>query len=536
MSYSAIGLLPKARVGMSLLIPLDRISAVIFDLDGVITDTAKQHSEAWKHMFDEYLRMRSERDGTTLRPFDDSDYRAYLDGKPRYDGVRDFLASRQVSLPFGKKNDSENIETICGLGNRKNSYYLKIVKEQGAKLYQSSVDLVHALRSRGVKTAIISSSRNCAFILQSTGIQDLFDAKVDGIDLDTLHIPGKPDPSMFLEAAKRLEVTPAKAAIVEDSLAGVEAGRNGRFALVIGVNRGGTTSAFIEHGAHTVVSDLGEIELGASDETMVPKFPDALPSALDITSRNLIGSKRVAIFLDYDGTLTEIVEDPAKAFLSEETRQVLRDLSPLCKVVILSGRDLQDVRKLVNVGGIVYSGCHGFEIMTADAERQDNTDWIQFLPFIDRADKEFRSALEGIDGVLIERKRLAISVHYRKVKPSQVGEVKKRFDSVASSFPQLRKTEGKKVFEVLPNVDWNKGKALLFLMKFLGLDQRRIQAIFIGDDLTDEEGFRVLRDSGIGIIVGKPNRETLAKYYLSNPTEVRKFLKTVIYALKSSAK
>ncbi len=521
---------------MPLIIPLDRISALIFDLDGVITDTAKQHAEAWKHMFDEYLRIRSDRDGTMFRPFEDSDYRNYLDGKPRYDGVKDFLASRQISLPFGENNDLDNTETVCGLGNRKNSYYLKIVKEQGATLYQSSVNLIHALRRAGIKTAIISSSRNCTFILQSVGIQNLFDAKVDGVDLETLNISGKPDPSMFLEAAKRLGVTPDKAAIVEDSLAGVEAGRKGGFALVIGVNRVGNAGALVEHGAHSVVSDLGEIELGESNKTMVQNFPDALPSALDLSQRNLIASRRIAVFLDYDGTLTEIVEDPEKAFLSEETRQVLRDLSPLCTVAILSGRDLEDVRKLVNVGGIVYSGCHGFELMTAEGERRDNPDWIHYLPIIDEAEKKFRSTIEEIDGTLVERKRLAISVHYRKVNPSLIGEVKKRFDSVASSFPQLRTTEGKKVFEVLPNVDWNKGKALLSLMRSLGLDRSGVQAIFIGDDLTDEEGFRVLQDRGIGIIVGKPIRETLARYCLSDPTEVRMFLETVIVALKGGAK
>ena len=518
-------------------IQLDRIDAVIFDLDGVITDTAKQHAEAWKQMFDQYLRMRSEKYGTIFKSFEDSDYRMYVDGKPRYDGVRDFLASRQISLPYGRKEDPIGRETVCGLGNRKNSYFLKILDEQGAKVYQSSVDLIRALRSSGVKTAIISSSRNCAFILRSTGIHDLFDVKVDGLDLDSLNIRGKPDPSIFLEAAKRLGVRPERSVVIEDALSGVEAGRRGGFALVIGVSRTGNDRQLMEHGAHSVVKDLGEIDLVERGQAQSRNSSVRLPSALqDKLMSSVLASQPIAVFLDYDGTLTEIVEDPAKALMSVETRNTLRELAPLCPIAILSGRDIEDVRRLVNVDGIVYAGCHGFEIMTADGRRHDNPDWIRFLPFIDRAEREFRSSMREIQGVLVERKRFAISVHYRRVDPSLVQEVERRFDAVASSLPQLRKTEGKKVFEVLPNVEWNKGKALLFLMNFLGLDQKGTRPIFVGDDLTDEEAFKVIRDTGTGIVVGNVQRDTFARYYLLNPTEVRMYLENLIAVLKGSAK
>lgn len=513
---------------MQLVVELDKIDAFIFDLDGVITDTARQHSEAWKRMFDSYLKIRSERFGSAFEPFRDSDYRKYVDGKPRYDGVKDFLASREISMPYGEKQDPDTSETVCGLGNRKNSYFLKILDEQGAKLYQSSVDLIRALRSRGVKTGIISSSRNCARILSSTGIKDLFDTKVDGVDLEILKIPGKPDPAMFLEAAKRLGVKPERTAVVEDALAGVEAGRKGGFGLVIGVDRTGSEKQLLEHGAHSVVKDLEEIRLGQDSTVRTGNSPRILPSALNITS--LLKSQQFAVFLDYDGTLTEIVEDPSKAVLSEETRQVLTYLAPLCPLAILSGRDLEDVRKLVNVKGIVYAGCHGFEIMTADGKRHDNPEWAKFLPFIDEAERRLHSSMSRIPGVLVERKRFAISVHYRKVNPSLVREVEERFDAVVTSIPQLKKTEGKKVFETLPNAEWNKGKALLFLMQYLTLGKSR--PIFIGDDLTDEEAFKVLHDTGTGIVVGQLKRETFAKYYLLNPTEVRTFLRSLVLVLK----
>ncbi|HEV8572765.1 MAG TPA: beta-phosphoglucomutase family hydrolase, partial [Actinomycetota bacterium] len=217
------------------MLDLNRIHAVIFDMDGVVTDTASVHAAAWKRLFDEYLTERSRRTGEPFRPFDvDEDYRRCVDGKPRYDGVRSFLASREISLPEGDPSDPPERETVCGLGNRKNGYFLAHLKEQGADAYSSTVTLVRDLQARGVRAAVISASRNMAEVLASAGLSDLFGAKVDGVDAEELGLSGKPDPAIFLEAARRLGVEPARAAVVEDALAGVEAGRRGRFGLVIG--------------------------------------------------------------------------------------------------------------------------------------------------------------------------------------------------------------------------------------------------------------------------------------------------------------
>jgi trehalose 6-phosphate phosphatase len=240
-------------------IHLDRIRAFIFDLDGVLTETARQHSKAWKRMFDEYLRGRSKKTNSKFEPFRDSDYREYVDGKPRCDGVRDFLKSRNISLPEGNQDDPPERETICGLGNRKDNYFHDILDKEGATVYQSSIDFIRALREKGIKSAVISSSKNCERILKATHIENLFDAKVDGNDLESLKIPGKPDPSMFLEAARRLKVEPSQAAIVEDSLAGVEAGKRGGFGLVIGMARGGDDAKLKKHGADVAVPDLEKL-------------------------------------------------------------------------------------------------------------------------------------------------------------------------------------------------------------------------------------------------------------------------------------
>ena len=243
-------------------VSLKEIDAIIFDMDGVITNTASTHAAAWKQMFDEYLRKRAERYGEQFQPFDaDLDYRRHVDGKPRYDGVKGFLKSRGISLPYGSPKDKPDQETICGLGNRKNQYFLERLRKKGVKPYESSIMVIKQLKKNGIRTAVISASRNAEAVLEEAGIGELFDVKVDGIDSAELHLKGKPDPAIFLEAAKRLKVKPEKTAIVEDSLAGVEAGRRGKFKLVIGVDRANQGKDIKKRGADIVVQDLSQIEI-----------------------------------------------------------------------------------------------------------------------------------------------------------------------------------------------------------------------------------------------------------------------------------
>ena len=236
------------------------MEAVIFDLDGVVTRTAEVHAEAWKRLFDEYLAARSRCRGEPFEPFDRrSDYLRFVDGKPRYEGVASFLASRGIELPLGSPDDPEERETVCGLGNRKNRYFQETLERTGAAPYPTTIELIARLRERGVRTAIVSSSRNCVAVLEAAAIRELFEVKVDGLDAAELGLAGKPDPALFLEAARRLDVEPAHAAVVEDAISGVEAGRRGRFGLVIGVDRAGQHKALAAAGADLVVADLGEV-------------------------------------------------------------------------------------------------------------------------------------------------------------------------------------------------------------------------------------------------------------------------------------
>jgi beta-phosphoglucomutase family hydrolase len=241
-------------------ITADRFDAVLFDLDGVLTDTARIHAGCWKEMFDAFLRERARAAGEDLRAFEiATDYRLYVDGKPRFDGVRDFLASRGIALPEGAPDATPGEESVCGLGNRKNEMVNVAIAERGVEAYPGSVALVRRLRDEGVKTAVVSSSTNCETVLVAAKIADLFDTRVDGDVAARLGLPGKPAPDTFLEAARRLGVEPGRAVVVEDAIAGVESGRAGHFGLVVGVARKDDVEALRESGADVVVHDLGEL-------------------------------------------------------------------------------------------------------------------------------------------------------------------------------------------------------------------------------------------------------------------------------------
>lgn len=520
------------RPEQSVTIDLENIDAVIFDMDGVITETATVHATAWKELFDEYLKARADRSGEQYQPFEiDPEYFQYIDGKPRYDGVKSFLGSRGISLPYGKKSDAPNRETICGLGNRKNQYFLKRLEQEGATAYQSSLGIIRKLKSRGIQMAVISSSRNAEEVLQSAGVLDLFDVKVDGVDADELKLKGKPDAAIFLEAARRLNVQPDRAAVVEDALAGVQAGCQGNFKLVIGVDRTGQRENLERNGADVVVADLSRLKIKRtrrlkSDGRQLNRLPSALKRRDEIFGR-LDEKSPPAVFLDYDGTLTPIVEDPAEARLSGKARQVIKHLTRHYSVAIISGRDLDDVRNMVGIDNIAYAGSHGFDIAGPGGSFRNQERGKEFLPALDRAEKELRRVLEDIEGTYIERKRFAIAVHYRQVNDADLSKLEERFDRVASHSPKLQKTAGKKIWELRPDVDWDKGKALLALMEELYADSSKIMPLYIGDDITDEDAFRDIRDHGISIVVGKSRRKTLAHYKLRNTEEVREFLESL---------
>ena len=505
------------------------LAAVLFDMDGVVTDTADAHAAAWKRLFDAFLEQWSARRGTSFEPFDiESDYRAYVDGKPRYDGVASFLAARGIELPRGEPDDDPARETVCGLGNRKNGYFREWLEAHRVRTYPATLALIARLRAAGVGVAVFSASRNCAAVLRNAGVLDRFDARVDGNDLAELGLPGKPDPAMLAEAARRLGAAPGRTAVLEDSVAGVRAGAAGGFRPVVGIDRGDYGHALAEGGADIVVRDAGELRLDA-DAGLAAKRLDAIPSARERVAelRARTGAGRPAVFLDYDGTLTPIVDDPAAATLPQAMRATLAGLAERWPVAVISGRGLEDLRERVGLDDLVYAGSHGFELagpgFAFTAEHAE-----EFLPALDAAEAALRERLAGIEGHQVERKRFAVAVHYRRLAdPADAARVERAVDAVLAEQPRLRKGHGKKVFQVQPRLAWDKGRAVTWLLGRLGLDGDDVVPLYIGDDLTDEDAFRALSGRGIGVVLRDGERTTAADYALDDPDDVRRFLEAL---------
>jgi alpha,alpha-trehalase len=507
--------------------------AVILDLDGVITQTARVHAVAWQRMFNEYLQQRSHPGEEAYQPFDrETDYRRYVDGKPRYDGVRSFLTSRGIELPQGRPDDSPDQETVCGLGNRKNQIFLDLLEQQGVDVYEDTVDQIRHWRDQGLKIAVVSSSRNCVPVLEAAGLLALFDTKVDGIDSERLGLAGKPSPDIFLQAARQLEVEPSQAIAVEDAIAGVEAAQAGQLGLVVGMAHEGGGEDLQHHGADCVVHRMDELHLDGAH----PSQPQEPPSALaqfDTLAQQL-QNRPIALFTDYDGTLTPIVDRPEAAVLSDGMRSHLSQLAQHCTVAIISGRDLADVRQLVGLDQLYYAGSHGFDIAGPHLRLQQEAAQAS-LPELDAATQQLQDKLADLPGVRIERKQFAIAIHYREAAPEAERQVQATVDRVQADCSGLRQSRGKKIFELQPDVPWDKGYAILWLLAQLDLDPDNVVPLYLGDDTTDEDGFRALRDRGIGIRVGPAHEPTQATYVLPDTEAVQQFFQALLSLLNSHA-
>ena len=301
---------------------------------------------------------------------------------------------------------------------------------------------------------------------------------------------------------------------------------------VVGVDRPGYPEALKENGADMVVTDLSEISAGRDKPGVSTNdLPFASDAAEEILRR--AENKRLALFLDYDGTLTPIVPRPEDAILSDSMRRTLKKLADHCTVAIISGRDLPDVQKLVGIETIFYGGSHGFDVTGPKGRHIELQQGKAYLPVLDRAQKALEEGLADIPGAAVERKRFSIAAHYRNVEEGKEGAVEAAVDRVLSDHSELRKSGGKKIYELQPAVDWNKGKALLWLVEKLGLDRSEVLPIYIGDDVTDEDAFRVLAGWGIGIVVRNSPRSTSAQYALEDPDDVERFLRLLIRTVTS---
>ncbi|WP_199533347.1 trehalose-phosphatase [Rhodovulum sp. 12E13] len=496
------------------------IAAVVFDMDGVVTDTAGAHFAAWKRVFDKVLEARGE-DAAFTR----DDYLAHVDGIPRHDGVRQFLRSRGIELPEGA-DDDDGLGTIRGIGNRKNRYFREWLEGNRVTVFDDAVELIDELKKGGIGVGVFSASRNAPRVLESAGIAELFGATVGGADAHERDLSPKPAPDQLVETAQRLGCAPSEAAVVEDAVAGVQAGAAGRFGLVIGVDRqadsGRHRHALRSNGADLVTRNLRQLCLPEGGIRFLDRLPLVWDRMDDIRDR--LGSRPLSVFLDFDGTLSPIVADHRDATISEETRTAVARLAGRCPVAVISGRDLGDVRERVGLDGVIYAGSHGFDIAGPDVLEARPDEAEGFLRPIDDADADLREALSGIQGADVERKTFSVAVHYRRAAEAAVAAIEDAVDRVVARHEKLRKGRGKKVFEIQPRADWDKGRAVEWLLAHTRLGGGDALPIYLGDDLTDEDAFSALGESGLCIAVRGDSRATLADYALADPQDVRRFV------------
>ncbi|MFH1283890.1 MAG: trehalose-phosphatase [bacterium] len=529
-------------------------SAVIFDLDGVITRTALVHSKAWKNAFEEYLHLREKRYKEVFREFThNEDYIKYVDGKPRYEGVRSFLESRGINIPYGDPSDAPGKETICGIGNKKNDAFREVLEKGGAEVYNSTIEFIKVLKNKGIRIGVASSSKNCRLILQKSKIEDLFETRVDGEVSVELGLKGKPEGDIFVTAARNLGFEPANAVVVEDAISGVQAGRNGGFGLVLGLARKDNKQQLIDNGADIAVNDLSEITLDCIEDWFNRK-PAALFPAFDKDDGNLSvqpnqqknkcnaayntfaennvssiisNQKKKVIFLDYDGTLTPIVKRPELAVLSDDMRDVLKELSKTHMVSIVSGRMREDVQNLVGINYIFYAGSHGFDIL-GPGFSMIHSKAQEVIPVINELIQIFKKKFDGLKGLLVEEKKFSVAVHYRLVNEKHIPGIIKIIDDEVRGRDSIRTMNGKKVFEVLPDIDWNKGKAIRWILEALKISWSEALILYIGDDVTDEYAFRAVRTRGIGVLVSDIAEPSSADFQLSTTDDVKKLFERMI--------
>jgi trehalose-phosphatase len=494
--------------------------AVIFDLDCVLTDMARIDVMAWTQLFNDFLSRRLPRETEDHSAFTDDAYRRFVEGKPRGDAITGFLASRGISLPPGRASDSTE-DTRCGLANRQRQLFRALVAA-GVPVSDSAIGLARRLNDAGIRTAGYSAGADYKQILAANRVDDLFPVVVGGGADSESTLTGAADPAALLEAARLLEVRPERCAVIQGSGVGILAARDGGFGLAIGADRMGCVDALRHCGADAVVTDAAEITVCRGDRR-ISALPDALQSYGQITA--IVAARRPAVLVDFDGTLSAIVDDPDAATLLEGAADALKMLAAECDVVILSGRDLADVVSRVGVPGVWYAGSHGFELVAPDGTHHHNESAACAVDVLERVAAELRERFAHRDGVRVEQKRFAVAVHYRNAGPEALREVTATAHTVAQR-SGLRISHGRKAIELRPNIGWDKGKMLKWMLHRIdGPDP--VVAVYIGDDLTDEDAFDAVRYDGVGIIVqhGEDgDRPSAARFALDGPEAVCEFI------------
>jgi alpha,alpha-trehalase len=369
-----------------------------------------------------------------------------------------------------------------------------------------------------VKIGLATSSRNGGAILRRTGLEELFDARMDGVESARAGLRGKPHPDVFLECLRRLgPIAPGSAVLFEDAAAGARAAKAGRFGLVVGIDRGGAWMSLREEGADWIVRSSVEVTAAAIErwlENREHARPNLLAGWREL--ERALSARRAALFLDYDGTLTPIVARPEVAVMSKEMRELVRDLSLRIPTAIVSGRGLEDLKQTIGLDSVWYAASHGFDIEGPAGVRHRALPELE--PTIHEVARLLRPRVERIPGARVEDKRFSIAVHHRQVDEARVAELEQAVDEIVRRYPELARHQGKKVFDIRSSLGWNKGRAVEWLIETIGIEDAL--PIYLGDDQTDEDAFAAVRDRGFAVLVTELPRPTHARWSLQNHEEV----------------
>ncbi|MBX7432210.1 trehalose-phosphatase [Mycobacterium sp. Y57] len=500
--------------------------AVIFDLDELLSEAASVQRAACASLFNDFLTRRPPHEGEDRSLFTDDDYQRLDETKPCSDRIAEFLASRGISLPPGGPSETGQ-DTIYGLANRHRSLYLDALSERVPR-FAAIVTLARRLRGIGVATAVHASGLVCEQVLKSAGLADLFDVCIDGSAAEGLQIAGNPGLAVLartkhlLEATDTLGVPAQRSILIADTEEGVTAGRDAGFALVVGANWTGDADRLFERGADVLVADLADIAVRTGGKR-ISTVPNVLHAYGQLAT--LAGARESVVILNFDGVLSRYVSDPAAATLVEGVAEGLQRLARVSPVVVISGRDLADVRERVGIPGVWYAGGHGLDLAGPDGSHYENAEAAAMTPVLGEVAAELRDAIGQIPGVRVEHKRLAVAVHIGDVASEHVGEVVATAHRLGQR-RTLRVVNGRRLVELRPNVDWDTATTLAWIRSHINAS-KPLLPIYIGGDPADEDAFDAVQFNGVGIVVRHDedgDRRTAARYTLDGPEQVREIL------------
>jgi len=484
--------------------------AVIFDLDSVLTGAASVQRAAWASLFDDYLVRQPAREDGDHRPFTEDDYWQLVDGKPRPDGVADFLASRGISLPRGVPSDT-NDGTICGLANRLKHLCADLLDRE-VPCFGAMVSLARKLRDIEITAAAAHTN--------IPGSQPM--SKVAGVDsLLDVFVGGTADEGISTAAARALGAHHHRTVVVGDAEPGLSAGRDAGFALVIGIDRTGNADELIQQGADVVVADLADIAVRTGDKRM-SEIPNAL-KAYGQLAEIAIGRESM-LFLNYDVALSQILSDTGAVALADKAARALGSLAQVSPVVVI-GDDPTAIRDRVGIPGLWYAGSNGLELVGPDGHRREHEAGAAAAPILADAAEQLREILGRIPGMRMVHDRFAVAVHYQEVASEHIGEIIATMRRLGQR-SKLRVTSGPRLIQLLPYVDWGQGTRLAWIRSLID-ESKSMVPIYIGGDLTDEDAFEAVQLGGVGIALRHGNdadRRTAARFALDSPDEVRQAL------------